>query len=374
MLLASNRGVEYFAAIPSSSASGQVASVAAFAPSSNATTSAASVAATSSLPRKKAAPKPAAALVQDTEVAAPSVPAPASDGQDVYRVEDPYPFAPQPVDTVNILTRSALVNILCIPFSGSMNPVSGSGVIIDPRGVILTNAHVAQYILLAESSKVSLSCVIRTGAPAQAQWHAEVLYIPPVWVRAHAADITAQHPTGTGEHDYALLRITDSISGAPLSAVPSLSFDTREGVSFIDDEVLLAGYPAEFMGGMTTESALFPVTSTTKIKDMFTLQSSTVDVVSLGGVIQAQGGSSGGAMVNAWNFLVGIITTTSEGKTTAERDLHALTLSYIDRDLRAQSGLGLKETLAGDVASEAATFSAQQAPALQQLLINQLRK
>src|SRR3989344_252919 len=50
---------------------------------------------------------------------------------------------------LNEQVRAAVVNILCITGSGGpLNSISGSGVIIDPRGIILTNAHVAQYFLL----------------------------------------------------------------------------------------------------------------------------------------------------------------------------------------------------------------------------------
>jgi hypothetical protein len=53
-------------------------------------------------------------------------------------------------------------------------------------------------------------------------------------------------------------------------------------------------------------------------------------------------------VVNQWDKLVGLITTTSEGATTGERDLHAITTGYINRDLLSQTGVGLIDTLAKD--------------------------
>src|SRR5262249_40009122 len=79
------------------------------------------------------------------------------------RTENPSPFPPKSFPEVNAAPRSALVNILCMPQSGALQPISGSGVFIDPRGVILTNAHVAQYVLLSESAQINLNCMIRTG-------------------------------------------------------------------------------------------------------------------------------------------------------------------------------------------------------------------
>ena len=297
-------------------------------------------------------------------------------GGTIVRVENPYPFAPESFMAINERTRAALVNILCTAGSGSLNPTSGSGIIIDPRGVILTNAHVAQYVLLAQSERVNLSCTIRSGAPARALWNAEVLYIPPIWIKEHAPEITTSRPTGTGEHDYALLRITGPASPEVQTKndFPFLPVDTRNGIGFLSDLVLAASYPAEFIGSLVAQHDLYPVSSITPIQELLTFIDGSVDIFSLRGVLEAQSGSSGGPVVNAWGHVIGIITTTSAGETTAERDLHALTLSYIDRDIAAQAGHGLSPILGSDVAALAAQFNQQQASALVQLLIDQIAK
>ena len=328
-------------------------------------------------PVKKTAPPPP----QETE-AASSSPASASEAgatndSSVVRIQDPYPFPPRTFVQVNEEARSALVNILCAPRSGSLRPISGSGVIIDPQGVILTNAHVAQYVLLSEDPRVDLSCVIRTGAPARPAWSAGVLYIPPVWVRQHAKDILADRATGTGEHDYALLYITGPAGASPVvrpDAFPALPVDTREAIGFLGDLVLVASYPAEFIGSIAAQFDLYPASSVTPIQDLLTFHTKTVDLVSLGGVIEAQSGSSGGAVVNAWGRLIALITTTSEGATTAERDLRAITLSYINTDIVAQTGLDLATILGGDISAQAADFKAREAKALNRLLIEQIIK
>ncbi|MDO8481921.1 MAG: serine protease [bacterium] len=318
------------------------------------------------------------APVKQQEQAVP-IPSPSatstSDNFQAIRIENPYQFPPQELAIINDETRLALVNILCAARSGSLRPISASGVIIDSRGVILTNAHVAQYVLLASDQQVDLSCVIRTGSPAIARFIPEILYIPPAWIYEHARDIKTTRPEGTGEHDYALLRIKGTVNGSPLpETFPSLPIDSRETIGFVDDSVLVASYPAEFIGGATTQLNLYPATSVTTIKNLLTFSDTgTVDLVSVGGVIEAQSGSSGGAIVNAWGRLIGLISTTSEGLTTSVRDLRAITLSYINRDISIQSGLDLATILAGDVASEANAFNTSEAPALLQLLIDQLK-
>jgi len=283
----------------------------------------------------------------------------------IARVQNPYSTPPESFDAINTSARAALVNILCAPQGGSLLPISGSGVIIDPRGIILTNAHVAQYVLLSESPSVDLSCVVRTGSPAKAEWTAVVLYIPPIWVNAHANEILDQHPTGTGEHDYALLYIVGSADNTPLpTQFPYVSPETREAIAFPGDQVLVASYPAEFIGGAAAQYDLYAVSSVTTIKQFLTFVSGTPDLLSLGGIIEAQSGSSGGAVVNAWDQLVGIIATTSSGTTTADRDLRAVALSYINTDLATQSGQDLNSLLQGDPASEVLAFNNDVAPTL----------
>lgn len=292
---------------------------------------------------------------------------------EITRIQNPYSFPSLSFDVVNTEARSALVNILCLTGTKGIKPITASGVLIDPRGIILTNAHVAQYILLSESPRVHLTCTIRQGAPAHSLWKAEILYIPPAWIEKHAEDIMKDRSTGTGEHDYALLRITKTTDGAPLPAsFPALPPDTREAIGFLNDSVLAASYPAEFLSSGSTQFQLYPLSSITRIGELLTFASGTVDLISIGGIASAQGGSSGGAIVNAWGRLIGIITTTSEGATTAERDLRGLTLSYISRDLAQQTESTLEEMLSGDAAAKAAAFNANEAPSLVDLLITQI--
>src|SRR3989344_433294 len=106
-----------------------------------------------------------------------------------------------------------VVNILCLADTNSkLNSTTGSGVIIDKKGVILTNAHIAQYFLLPRE----VACVIRTGSPARATYRAELIYLPPKWIEKNYTNITLEEPTGTGEDDYALLQITGNVSDTTL--------------------------------------------------------------------------------------------------------------------------------------------------------------
>jgi len=294
-------------------------------------------------------------------------------GNEVFRTKDPYPFPPASFEGIDSSARAALVNILCSPRAGStLSPISGSGVLIDPRGVILTNAHVAQYVLLSQSPQINLTCTIRSGAPAAARWKAEMLYIPSVWVEAHAHEVADARPVGTGEHDYALLRITHSLDGVPLGTLPFLPIDTREGIGFKGDKVLALSYPAEFLGA-AAQFNLYPAASVTTVGQLMTFFERSIDMLSLGGIVEAQSGSSGGAVINAWGRLIALISTTSEGETTAARDLRAVTLSYISRDLAAQTLFDLPMILGGDVQAQALDFNTYVSPRLIERYLKEIR-
>ena len=90
-------------------------------------------------------------------------------------------------------------------------------------------------------------------------------------------------------------------------------------------------------------------------------------------MIEAQSGSSGGAIVNAWGRLVGLITTTSEGETTGERELRGNSIAYVERDLRTQTGLGIAELLSGNLAEKAFQFRKDTLPSLVEIYLPHLQ-
>ena len=79
-------------------------------------------------------------------------------------------------------------------------------------------------------------------------------------------------------------------------------------------------------------------------------------------------------MVNAWSRLVGIITTTSEGATTGDRDLRGITLAYINRDLITQTGNTLAGMLSGNVEVMTNAFAAGEGKALFQMYLNIIKR
>ncbi len=272
----------------------------------------------------------------------------------------------KPKQEINTHYKDATVNILCTTRSGgTFNPISGSGVIIDKRGIILTNAHVAQYVLLENHySRNSIHCVVRTGAPARAKFTAEIILLPNQWARKHAKDIRKASPLGTGEHDYALLAITKHIDGRPINDTKftSAKFNFSEPVTMPGERIFLSGYPAGFLGGAMIQRNLWPVSTIGQIRKLLTFKTGSIDIYGLGGSIIAQSGSSGGAVADKNGNLIGIITTSTTAYSTDKRDLRALTLKYINRDLQYSRGVGLRQFLAQDISSAIKHFATEQAP------------
>ena len=76
-------------------------------------------------------------------------------------------------------------------------------------------------------------------------------------------------------------------------------------------------------------------------------------------------------MVSGAGQLIGVISTETEGDQTNARNLNAITTSYINRDLKAESGLTIADLLAYP-AITAQNFNQNIAPKLTNILTNTL--
>ena len=287
----------------------------------------------------------------------------------------PAPTLPALDPTVlNTQTRASLVNILCLTDTSVVHPISASGVFVDSRGVILTNAHVGQFFLLADyPAPGSVNCLVRTGSPAQAMYHATLLYLPPAWINDNASQLVAQEAKGTGENDYAFLIVTSAVGSNPLPAsFPSISMTSNEPT--LGDSAFLAAYPAGFLDGQTIEKSLYIASAYAAVDQLFTFGSARdIDLISVGGTIVSQGGSSGGAVVRTTDGqLEGIISTDTTADTTAARDLRAITLAHINRSLATFGKGGIVQLLSQNLVQEAAEFQSKIAPAEKAALVSVL--
>lgn len=267
---------------------------------------------------------------------------------------------------------NAIVNIFCtFTTENYIRTTTGTGFFVSFDGVILTNAHVAQYLLLSSATNNSeAECAIRIGDPAVARYRAELLYIPPAWITSNAALIDATTPMGTGERDYALLYITSTISGEPLPArFPALSINTEAlPVRSIGATVHAAGYPARALRTEGPSAQLTPTKATTQISELYTFGSNLADVFSIRGTPVGAEGASGGPVVNDSGATIGLIVTRGNDATDGPGSLRAITVSHIDRTITQETGFSLRQNIGGNVPYRAEIFRLTMTPFLRAIL------
>ncbi len=250
--------------------------------------------------------------------------------------------------------RSVLVNIQCQSRYNTIGKSTGSGVLIDPKGIIVTNAHVAQYFLLDEEV-ADTDCIIRTGSPAAPAYDAELIFLSPQWLGRHALSFSQAWSAVNGDYDYAFLIITKSLTDEPLpTAFPYVTLATDQ-VS-VGEQVVIAGYAAEFLSEDLIDHTLYPTVVYGSVKSVQSFAGSNADVLQLGGSAAAQAGSSGGAILGADGTLRGMLTLGSRQESTEERTFAGISADYIRRTYEKEEGKLLSSLLEMDARSAVNAF------------------
>lgn len=266
--------------------------------------------------------------------------------------------------------KEALVNIFCRREHGNkVQAVTGTGYIVGSNGVILTNAHIAQFLLLADWRGLT-NCVARTGDPAVPTYQVDLLYISPAWIIKNAAQIDSAHPAGTGERDYALLYVTGSIGNAAIpTTLPALALNTQAITpKIVGSTVVTAGYPAETaFAAAGAEAELHPKQATTSLTELMTFGGNQADVMTLAGSVVGEQGASGGPVVSNGKA-IGLISTRGDDTEFGHGSLRAITLSYIDRTIKEETGLSLEQNLGGNLPYRAKLFHDTMVPIMKLLL------
>jgi len=269
----------------------------------------------------------------------------------------------------------AIVNIFCQSTTRrTIRTTTGTGFFIHNKGIILTNAHVAQYLLLQYTDAFGeTNCTIRTGNPAAPRYVAQLLYLPPSWIIAHARSIVDEAPTGTGERDYALLYVTKSVDDSPLpDTFPALRLNTNLLTNAARNQrVIASGYPAEAMLRSGNNDNLIPRSAESSISELYTFGSQKADVFSIKGTLVGEQGSSGGPITNTAARVIGMISTRGDDQRDGPGSLRAITASHIDSTMLEETGFSLARNISGDVANRADIFTTTLVPLLTELLVLQ---
>lgn len=290
----------------------------------------------------------------------------------------PEPTEPNdvPFDSLPLKERveQTLVNVYCqYKTDEHIRTTTGTGYFISPNGVVLTNAHVAQFLLLEDASEKirDTRCTLRVGNPAEARYEAELLYISPAWIHENAKLVTEAKPRGTGERDYALLYVAKPVDGKVLpEKYPVVPLDIELLPRSVGgNEVLAAGYPAEVLMRDGAHATITPMVASTTIGELYTFGSNYADIFSLTDSVVGEQGASGGPIVNTSGSAIGLIVTKGNDELEGKKSLRALTLSYINRTIIEETGFSLAHNMQGDLAFRGSIFKQALAPFLSRLLV-----
>lgn len=219
----------------------------------------------------------------------------------------------------------AAVQIFC---SGPQEIFAASGAIVSSSGLILTNAHVAEIVKRIGNE----NCQIRSGSPAEKLGGVEVVFI---------ADTSLKiRDTSVPQRDFAFLKIAEPKAQFTVSEIDP-AYRAQKG-----EWLFTLGYPSEFIQAIVASAnsnlvfSKLTVAGTIDVND--DLQTSE-GYLFKGGIILQQG-SSGTAVFSAFDgTITGLMFATTKGKTTEDREGVALSMPYIDRILKIETGQDLKE-------------------------------
>lgn len=266
----------------------------------------------------------------------------------------------------------ALVNIFCtFKTKDYIRTTTGTGFFIDPDGIIMTNAHIAQFLLLEKTDSFGdADCIVRSGSPAAPHYRADLLYIPPTWIQENASLIDDAVPMGTGERDYALLYVSEDVENDPLPAkFPALSYnDELLSTAVRNNDVVAAGYPARDLIKNGASTDLLAKKATTSISELYTFGSNYADVFSVRGSVVGAEGASGGPIIDTEGNVIGMIATRGDDSVDGEGSLRAITLSHINRTIEEETGFSLTDNLAGNLPYRAKVFADTMTPFLLETL------
>lgn len=292
----------------------------------------------------------------------PTTPLPQTNTKPVQQIETP----PQTkIFSTEEKIKASVGNLFCtIIKNNRIEKRTGSVVAISNNGVLLTNAHVAEHLMLSQTSDNTQTCRIRTGSPAVEAYTAKVVYLPSEWIYANKGNLKYQSVQGTGENDFALIVLEDKIR----SSASNLSFLKPKSNTFSKgDNIILSGYPA--FNGNILDKALYNVTSHSSVSNVWGIGKSDSDLVDTKETILAVEGSSGGAVADRDGNLVGIIVATTVDQNTRKPSIRFISYNYIEKEIKSKTGKSIEDFI--ENASEfAKEFETKEAPRLSQVLQN----
>ncbi|OGF51900.1 hypothetical protein A2739_01420 [Candidatus Giovannonibacteria bacterium RIFCSPHIGHO2_01_FULL_43_100] len=256
----------------------------------------------------------------------------------------PPPPAPSPTATPPPAVKSAdiynkalgaVLNVFCLDRKANTY-IFGSASIIQSKGYILTNGHLAMHF-----KDPNTECLLRKGSPARNFARAKVVWLPDQTPKIGVSEIP--------KNDGAILKITELSDGSPLPENFEYFDVNKNYVPKIGEKLYSLNYPSEFLGAEIALTNMNLVFTIGAVDSFLTVDDNAADAegVYLKGELSAQHGSSGGIFLDVQKGdIVGLFVGLTEGKTTTDRMQFMFMSSYINRILIEEKGMGIAEYLA----------------------------
>lgn len=202
-----------------------------------------------------------------------------------------------------------------------------SGILISPKGHILTNAHVTQDF------DNNFECLIRQGSPARNLGYAKIVFYPQAFEKATSK-------TQEAENDAAIWLLTRPPGENPLpQTFPFYDIDTNY-LPALNQPLVTFSYAAELLGYETVLKSLNLLFAETIVTEF------DKDIIISATGLSSQVGSSGGALVDVYaNKFAGLIFAVSKEEQINQRKLLSLTPASIERIFQTETGQSLQDFL-----------------------------
>lgn len=222
-----------------------------------------------------------------------------------------------PQNALYKIGSDSVVNFFC---QRSGHTIIATGIIIDPRGYVLTNAHISD-------DAGEPTCLLRRGSPAENYALAKRVFTAPGF------SPTVLEPDNLRK-DVAIWKITGLVGTSMPASFPAITIDPNVTVT-IGSPLSTFSYPAELLGSQAILRALYLTFSETHVtaKDSYFIESAQ----GLG----SQKGSSGGVLIDPYTGkFAGLIFAVSDEDATSvsSRKLLSLTPFAIDQVVKNATG------------------------------------
>ena len=136
----------------------------------------------------------------------------------------------------------------------------------------------------------------------------------------------------------------------------------------IGNNISIASYPANILGTNGINFLLSVQLEPLKISNIFSFSSDETDLIETTDSLQAQPGSSGGAVLDSTGNVIGVVAITVAGDSPFAKHARAITISEINKTIQGDTGMTLSSILSSDLTGITQQFNSNKASLVSMLL------